>query len=107
MFHFPTTQTIAEDSPEQAVHENLEYLASMATISTPIPNTDVSWSTSATNFAVLYENMSKKINEICDRGFDELNTLIQEQRLVSLFQDEFSNDFQCQFFRFRVISMLT
>lgn len=76
IFHFQPTQIVREDVQQEAVHENLEYLASIASISTPIPQTESSWISTVDSETI------RSLNEICDRGFDELNTLIQEQRLV-------------------------
>lgn len=76
IFHFQPTQIVREDVQQEAVHENLEYLASIASISTPIPQTESSWISTVDSETI------RSLNEICDRGFDELNTLIQEQRLI-------------------------
>lgn len=105
---------------QQAVHDNISFLASMATASTPI-TPDTPWSLNdglhQTNSNPLDLNKSlqrkqtnnnyfrrqlshqpstltqtttltlrdliENLNESCYRGFDELHTLIQEQRCVS------------------------
>jgi hypothetical protein len=71
----------------------------MTTISTPITN-EVAWSstarhishprssmmvqTSLNDLSVYLHELLKNLNELCYRGFDELNTLIQEQRWVRI-----------------------
>ncbi|CAF5152948.1 unnamed protein product [Rotaria magnacalcarata] len=107
------------DKQQQAVHDNINFLASMATASTPmtsestwqqqIPSTSISLDSSMNlkrkmrpvmlqqqqqqqqmklsqsilrnNSANMHE-LIENLNELCYKGFDELNALIQEQRWV-------------------------
>lgn len=111
-FPFPSLPTSNESEEQLAVHENIHFLASMATASTPVtpesPWAQTSASSAAsnldanvnltrkipsmnqrkapvtplkTNTAVIHELM-QNLNEICFKGFDELNALIQEQKWV-------------------------
>jgi len=110
IFNFPASKSITTniDKQQRAVHDNINFLASMATASTPVtpespwqqttlhsninlqrkmPSMMLQQQTimpqsplrnSSTNMQELIDNL----NEICYRGFDELNALIQEQRWV-------------------------
>ncbi|CAF0826622.1 unnamed protein product [Adineta ricciae] len=97
------------DKEQQAIHDNIHFLASMATASSPVTSgapwqqptllssfdtnghaqhkmrpamlqRQVSFS-SRKNSANIQELM-QSLNELCYKGFDELNALIQEQRWV-------------------------
>ena len=70
---------------EQAVHDNISFLASMTLASTDLPNQNhvqqqqqIPSKTKSLNIQDLMNNL----NELCYKGFDELNALIQEQRWV-------------------------
>jgi hypothetical protein len=70
---------------EQAVHDNISFLASMTLASTDLPNQNhvqqqqqIPSKTKSLNIQDLMNNL----NEVCYKGFDELNALIQEQRWV-------------------------
>ena len=110
-FPFPTLPASADSDEQQAVHENIHFLASMATASTPVtpesPWAQTSASatsniepivnlprklpsmhqrkapvTSLKNQSVAIHDLMQSLNEICYKGFDELNALIQEQKWV-------------------------
>jgi hypothetical protein len=84
IFHLPKKQTIVDNQQQQerAVHDNIQFLASMAAASTPITEEN-HWSPNGTPHRTTHiQEATKTLHELCDRGFDELNTLIQEQRLV-------------------------
>lgn len=69
---FPSTKTSIEFNPEQqAMQDNLNFLASMTNESNFIPNP----------IQIYIDNL----NELCYQGFDHLNALIQEQRWVENF----------------------
>ena len=111
IFNFPSSQnaTSTIDKQQRAVHDNISFLASMAAASTPVtpespwqqtnyhsnPNSQrrtqaiLLQQQSSTNSQASPRNLStnlqefiEHLNEICYRGFDELNALIQEQRWV-------------------------
>lgn len=110
IFNFPAVQSTASniDKQQRAVHDNISFLASMAAASTPVtPESPWQQTTFHSNVnpqrraqtTMLQQqpmvpqsppknpstNLQKLIdhlNEICYRGFDELNALIQEQRWV-------------------------
>jgi len=71
------------------VHDNINFLASMATASTPEDSTINSphqmrptmFNMPQTSSRTIHEFM-QNLNELCYKGFDELNALIQEQRWV-------------------------
>jgi len=85
---------------EQAVHENINFLASMTIASTPVPSRDSNMNlqrqnrstivqqqmslpqVSSRNKSLNIQELMQNLNEICYKGFDELNALIQEQRWV-------------------------
>ena len=129
IFNFGTAPPKANiDKQQQAVHDNINFLASMATASTP-STPDAAWhqptalhpvassdsniysqrkmrpmmfpnhqqqhhqqqhamppaaasSSLRTNSANMHE-LLQNLNELCYKGFDELNALIQEQRWVN------------------------
>ena len=115
-----TTSTI--DKQQRAVHDNISFLASMAAASTPV-TPESPWQQtnyhsnlnsqrrtqamllqqqqqpstvpqlSPRNFSANLQEFIEHLNEICYRGFDELNALIQEQRWVRSLLLSFSN--QC------------
>ncbi|CAF0812850.1 unnamed protein product [Adineta steineri] len=115
MFHSSTLQRQSSlDKEQQAVHDNISFLASMASASTPItsestwqqpvtsnsldsninlqrkmntmvlqqPQIGLSQSSSRNNNPTNIHELLQNLNELCYKGFDELNTLIQEQRWV-------------------------
>ncbi len=85
---------------ERAVHENINFLASMTIASTPVPSRDSNMNlqrqnrstivqqqmslpqVSSRNKSLNIQELMQNLNEICYKGFDELNALIQEQRWV-------------------------
>ena len=107
------------DRQQQAVHDNISFLASMATASTPV-TPESTWQQQQTTSTSLDSNINlqrkmravmlqqqqqqqqqinlpqlssrnnstniheliENLNELCYKGFDELNSLIQEQRWV-------------------------
>jgi hypothetical protein len=86
IFHFPKTNI---DKQQQAVHDNISFLASMATASTSTDSDiNLQHQIHANMFSlpqVLSRNIQElmqNLNELCYKGFDELNALIQEQRWV-------------------------
>jgi hypothetical protein len=132
IFHFTgqsSTNTI--DKQQQAVHDNINFLASMASSSTPVTSesawqqanrlhstvgtsldstqhlqrqmpsmthrkrqgqhsivsSQVSSSSSSSSSSKMHATniyeLMQNLNELCYKGFDELNALIQEQRWVS------------------------
>lgn len=101
IFHFPTSRAPAndhrQDEQQRAVHDNIQFLASMTTASTAVA-AEPSWPAAArqsshqppprmmqpavNNLSTFIQEFMDKLNELCYRGFDELNTLIQEQRWV-------------------------
>ncbi|CAF3666483.1 unnamed protein product [Rotaria socialis] len=115
------------DKQQQAVHDNINFLASMATASTPmtsestwqqqIPSTSMSidssmnlkrkmrpimlqqqqmklsQSISRNNSANMHE-LIENLNELCYKGFDELNALIQEQRWVQSYVNTSASSIQ-------------
>ena len=103
IFHFPTarslTQDHQQDEQQRAVHDNIQFLASMTTASTPVP-AEPPWPATArppphlqpsrmmqpalNNLSTYLQESMDKLNDVCYRGFDELNTLIQEQRWVRI-----------------------
>jgi hypothetical protein len=92
---------------EQALQDNINFLASMATSSTPV-TPESTWQqqqqtksldsninlqrqmrtmmiqqqSSNRNNSVNSQELMQNLNELCYKGFDELNALIQEQRWV-------------------------
>ena len=86
----PSKSTTIDQQQEQALHENLNFLASMAVASTPITpvhspsrrSTNSLQSISTRNSSISMQELIQNLNELCDKGFDELNVLIQEQRWV-------------------------
>ena len=132
IFHFasPPSNSNNIDRQQQAVHDNISFLASMATASTPTtpespwqttnaphpaasasldPNNGLQRKMSAmmlrkqqqqqqqqhmvcsqglaskTNGPIIHD-FTQNLNELCYKGFDELNALIQEQRWVRAVQ---------------------
>ena len=103
IFHFPTSRAPVndhrQDEQQRAVHDNIQFLASMTTASTPVA-AEPSWPATArqsshqppprimqpavNNLSTFIQEFMDKLNELCYRGFDELNTLIQEQRWVCM-----------------------
>ncbi|CAF2019457.1 unnamed protein product [Rotaria magnacalcarata] len=117
------------DKQQQAVHDNINFLASMATASTPmtsestwqqqIPSTSISLDSSMNlkrkmrpvmlqqqqqqmklsqsilrnNSANMHE-LIENLNELCYKGFDELNALIQEQRWVQSYVNTSASSIQ-------------
>jgi hypothetical protein len=101
------------EKQQQAVHDNISFLASMATASTP----ESTWQQqtastsldsninlqrkmrammlqqqqitapqlSSRNTSTTIHELMQNLNELCYKGFDELNSLIQEQRWVGKF----------------------
>ena len=102
IFQLPASQTaMAMDSQQRAMHDNISLLASLATTATPlIPDTP--WPSSRLEPklnnpprpmqhashppAIDLHSLMENLNELCYRGFDELNTLVQEQRWVRFFR---------------------
>ncbi len=111
IFNFPSSQSATTniDKQQRAVHDNINFLASMAAASTPVtPESPWQQATSHSNMNIQrkmqtmmlqqqqpilpqspsrnpstnMQELLENINEICYRGFDELNALIQEQRWV-------------------------
>lgn len=112
IFNFPSPQNATankDKQQERAVHDNISFLASMAAASTPV-TPESPWQqtnyhsnvnsqrrtqtmmlqqqqsivsqSSPRNFSANLQELIDHLNEICYRGFDELNALIQEQRWV-------------------------
>lgn len=105
------TTSTTESEEQQAVQENLQFLASMASASTPV-TPESPWSQTSSSSALdPTANLARKIsssaqqrksgstssmkssntllaefltnlNELCYKGFDELNALTQEQKWV-------------------------
>lgn len=77
----------ADHQQEQALQDNINLLASMTAASTPgTPQRSANQSQqqpSTRNRSINMKEFVQNINELCDKGFDELNALIQEQRWVS------------------------
>lgn len=77
----------ADHQQEQALQDNINLLASMTAASTPgTPQRSANQSQqqpSTRNRSINMQEFVQNINELCDKGFDELNALIQEQRWVS------------------------
>jgi hypothetical protein len=96
------------DKQQRAVHDNINFLASMATASTPV-TPESPWQQAtlhsnrnlqhkmqpvihqqqpilpkspSKNHSLNIHELMENLNELCYRGFDELNALIQEQRWV-------------------------
>ena len=99
------------NTPEQALQDNINFLASMATALTPV-TPESTWQqqqqtksldsninlqrqmrnmmiqqqqinlSSNRNNSVNSQELIQNLNELCYKGFDELNALIQEQRWV-------------------------
>jgi hypothetical protein len=110
IFNFPSSQSTTTniDKQQRAVHENIHFLASMAAASTPVtPESPWQQTTLHSNInlprkmpsmilqqqtilpqspgrnpSINMQEFVDNLNEICYRGFDELNALIQEQRWV-------------------------
>ncbi len=110
IFNFPSSQSTTTniDKQQRAVHENIHFLASMAAASTPVtPESPWQQTTLHSNInlprkmpsmilqqqtilpqspgrnpSINMQEFIDSLNEICYRGFDELNALIQEQRWV-------------------------
>ncbi|UJR21537.1 hypothetical protein I4U23_024622 [Adineta vaga] len=111
IFNFPTSKSTTNiDKQQRAVHDNINFLASMAAASTPVtPESPWQQPTIHSNVNVQSKRQSMRqqqpqqsavpqspskscpsnmqelmenLNELCYRGFDELNALIQEQRWV-------------------------
>jgi hypothetical protein len=109
IFNFPSTKiTTNIDKQQRAVHDNINFLASMAAASTPVtPESPWQQTTLHSNVnlprkmqpamlqqqtvlpqspsknpALTMHELTENLNELCYRGFDELNALIQEQRWV-------------------------
>lgn len=102
--------TNIDQQQERAVHDNISFLASMAAASTPVTpespwqqptnyhsnvnsqrrtqamilqqQQSVISQSSPRNFSANLQELIDHLNDICYRGFDELNALIQEQRWV-------------------------
>lgn len=123
IFHYSSlpAQANIENEQQQAVNDNISFLASMATASTsmqaeptwqqsltstsldsninlkrkmrnmmqqqqpPQPSPMNSSQLSSGNNALTAQNLVQGLNELCYKGFDELNSLIQEQRWVRKF----------------------
>jgi hypothetical protein len=134
IFNFPSSQiaTINIDKQQRAVHDNINFLASMAAASTPVtPESSWQQTTPHSNINVQrkmqtmmlqqqqpilpqspsrnpsmnMQELIENINEICYRGFDELNALIQEQRWVGfiLFFLKALKEKKFFFFRYKII----
>ncbi|CAF1433105.1 unnamed protein product [Adineta steineri] len=108
IFNFPQPKTTSThiDKQQRAVCDNINFLASMAAGSTPVtpesPWQKTTHSSSnlqpkiqsirqqqtilpqspATSSSFNMQELQDSLNELCYRGFDELNALIQEQRWV-------------------------
>jgi hypothetical protein len=111
IFNFPSSQSTTTniDKQQRAVHDNISFLASMAAASTPVtPESPWQQTTFHSNInpqrktqsmmlqqqqtivpqspsrnpPINMQELIENLNEICYRGFDELNALIQEQRWV-------------------------
>ncbi len=93
IFRFSSLQS--KDQEQQAVQDNINFLASMATASTPVTPIDSNINlqrqmraailpqpTLAKNNSMNIHELRQNLNEFCYKGFDELNALIQEQRWV-------------------------
>jgi hypothetical protein len=86
IFHFSKPNI---DKQQQAVHDNINFLASMTTGSTTEESNinlqrqirPIMFSLPETPSKNIQELM-QNLNELCYKGFDELNALIQEQRWV-------------------------
>ncbi|CAF3270925.1 unnamed protein product, partial [Rotaria sp. Silwood2] len=98
------TTTTHIDKQQRAVHDNINFLASMAAASTPespwqqptLPSNMNSKhkmqsmlveqqqntlpQSPSRNLSTNMHELMENLNELCYRGFDELNALIQEQR---------------------------
>ncbi len=96
IFRFSSLQS--KDQEQQAVQDNINFLASMATASTPVTPIDSNINlqrqmraailpqpTLAKNNSMNIHELRQNLNEFCYKGFDELIALIQEQRWVNLF----------------------
>jgi hypothetical protein len=110
IFNFPSSQnstTNIDKQQQRAVHDNINFLASMAVASTPV-TPESPWQqptfhsninlqrkmqsmilqqsqSPSRNFLNNMQELIDNLNEICYRGFDELNALIQEQRWVRFY----------------------
>ena len=99
IFQFSSLPTKAniDKQQEQAVHDNINFLASMTIASTPVtpidspmnlprprgpPILQQQTSSPSRNKSTNMHELVQNLNEICYKGFDELNALIQEQRWV-------------------------
>ncbi|CAF0894228.1 unnamed protein product [Rotaria sp. Silwood1] len=100
------TTTTHIDNQQRAVHDNINFLASMAAASTPEPSwqqttipsninskhkmqsllvekqQSILTQSPSRNLSTNMHELMENLNELCYRGFDELNALIQEQRWV-------------------------
>ncbi|CAF3367807.1 unnamed protein product [Rotaria sp. Silwood1] len=107
IFNYPSLPSkTTMDKEQQAIHDNINLLASMATASTPITS-ESTWQQPLTstsldsninlkrkmrtmmlqqqqsrNNSINIHELVENLNEMCYKGFDELNALIQEQRWV-------------------------
>jgi len=86
IFHFSKPNI---DKQQQAVHDNINFLASMAAGSTSEEsNINLQRQKRPTMFSLPetssrnIQELMQNLNELCYKGFDELNALIQEQRWV-------------------------
>lgn len=90
-FQFPSLPSTSsvDHQQEDALHENLNFLASMAVATSPVTpldspqrSTNSLQSISTRNSSITMQDLIQNLNDLCDKGFDELNALIQEQRWV-------------------------
>jgi hypothetical protein len=97
IFHFPSlpSKINIDKEQEQAVHDNINFLASMTIASTPVQTVNLQHQNrfqqqinlpqiSSRNKSLNIQELMNNLNELCYKGFDELNALIQEQRWVRI-----------------------